>query len=131
MCEFKVFPLGIEGGKTRPRIFDIITLHWSKKETYKGYEDSDISKGELRKWKTEQAKAIKAFEEEQRAEQEGVAKKLAETFNKLLISGESDYLKRKGVEAHGLHFFNDGSIAIPARDIDENITTLQTINSNV
>jgi putative DNA primase/helicase len=39
-------------------------------------------------------------------------------------------LKRKGVEAHGLHFFNDGSIAIPARDIDENITTLQTINSN-
>jgi putative DNA primase/helicase len=92
--------------------------------------DSDISKGELRKWKTEQAKAIKAFEEEQRAEQEGVAKKLAETFNKLLISGESDYLKRKGVEAHGLHFFNDGSIAIPARDIDENITTLQTINSN-
>jgi heat shock protein HspQ len=25
-----------------------------RKETYKGYEDSDISKGELKKWKAEQ-----------------------------------------------------------------------------
>jgi hypothetical protein len=49
----------------------------------------------------------------------GVAKELAEKFNKLSDSGENDYLKRKGVDAHGLHFFNNGSISIPARDIDE------------
>jgi hypothetical protein len=54
--------------------------------------------------------SIKAFKEEQRAEQEGVAKELAEKFNKLSDSGENDYLKRKGVDAHGLHFFNNGSI---------------------
>jgi putative DNA primase/helicase len=84
-----------------------------RKETYKGYEDSDISKGELKKWKAEQAKAIKAFEEEQRAEQEGVAKELAEKFNGLSVSGENDYLKRKGVEAHGVRF-SGGSIVVPA-----------------
>jgi putative DNA primase/helicase len=84
---------------------------------------------QLKKWKAEQAKAIKAFEEEQRAEQEGVAKELAEKFNGLSVSGENDYLKRKGVEAHGVRF-SGGSIVVPACDIDGSITTLQTINSN-
>ncbi|SMG63967.1 [weak similarity to] primase domain protein [methanotrophic bacterial endosymbiont of Bathymodiolus sp.] len=50
-------------------------------------------------------------------------------FNKLPETGESNYLKLKGVKAHGVRF-SHGSIVIPACDIDGNITTLQTIHAD-
>jgi len=95
-----------------------------------GDNDGSISQADLEALREAQEKIYKKIEVDKRREQKKVAKSETEKYNKLSKTGESEYLKRKGIKAHGVRFDNKGGIVIPSFDIDNNITTLQTIFSN-
>lgn len=72
----------------------------------------------------EQRAAMKARLKEDRKRAEAQRRKRAEkaalraqkAWSKMLTSGESDYLRRKGVQAHGLRFSPQGNLVIPVLD---------------
>src|SRR6185503_13723853 len=65
--------------------------------------------------------------EQRAAEAERAAERAARTWAKCSPTGDSDYLARKGVQAHGLRFSPSGACVVPMLDTAGKIHGLQVI----
>jgi putative DNA primase/helicase len=70
--------------------------------------------------------ARKRANEQRESDQANAAKKAAEVWDKLSLTGDAPYLKRKAVTARGVRFDGD-SVLVPLRDIDNALWSLQRI----
>lgn len=77
----------------------------------------------------EQEKAQRDREEQARtaADQEAAAAKALTRWNAANEEGQSPYLVRKGVQAHGVRFDLDGTVLVPVRDENGKLWNLQRI----
>ncbi|MFO1225962.1 DUF927 domain-containing protein [Roseateles sp.] len=71
------------------------------------------------------AQAAEAEKYRRRAEQAG--RDAAELWDEASGTGESAYLQRKGVQAHGARFLPDGTLLVPMRDAAGELHNLQRI----
>lgn len=96
-------------------------------------------RGATRRLSAEQKKAIAERHKAQakqaaaaaKARQEKAAKRASAAWRKMLPSGESEYLKRKGVGAHGVRFSpNTAAITIPLTDAAGKVWGLQIVRDH-
>jgi putative DNA primase/helicase len=92
-------------------------------------KDISLSKDQLAAIKAQHAEATKKAEAKRKYEAEDAAKMAANAWNKYVVDGESSYMKRKGVLAHGLRYApsGNGTVAIPMQDNQGRIHGLQII----
>lgn len=75
-----------------------------------------------------QRKAAQEAEAEQyRRKAERAARDAAELWDEAAATGQSPYLQRKRVQAHGLRFLRDGTLLVPMRDEAGELHNLQRI----
>lgn len=84
---------------------------------------------------TEQRQALKARMADDRKQEQAsrsieaarASAKAQATWLKLQAHGDSDYLKRKGIQSHGLRFSQSGTLVVPMLDVAGQIHGLQLI----
>lgn len=116
---------------TGQEYFNVVYGNFKTGETYHYKSDSKgISKEELKKINQQFEKAKMLRELEIEKDQKQAAESALSTWNSLQPTDKvSDYLSRKKInELFGAKFTDAGSLIIPVRDINGNITSLQSIN---
>lgn len=107
--------------------------YWVGGESYKEKISpgaaAKLSKQQLEAIKAQHAEATKKAEAARKREAEQAAKEAQRVWGKYIATGASDYLARKGVQAHGLRFAPSGAntLAIPMQDTNGVIHGLQII----
>ena len=102
--------------------------------TDNGAQKIQVEKGRL---SPEKRKALAARIEADRRKADAARRRRAEraaaraekVWSKLSPTGESDYLARKGVQAHGVRFTDKGALAVPLMDLGGRVHGLQFILS--
>jgi len=69
----------------------------------------------------------KRAEQERRAEANRAAEQADRVWRRLSVTGDCDYLERKGVKAHGVKFTPSGAMAVPMMDVSGRVWGLQFI----
>ncbi len=98
-----------------------------KVELPKDGKKREISQAERDSFRKQMAESVKRAEAERKAEAERAAQSATKAWNACLLVGESDYLTRKGVGAHGLRFSPSGACVIPLLDTAGKVHGLQII----
>lgn len=88
-----------------------------------------LNKDQVEAIKAQHREAVKKADAIRKAEAEKASVTATQAFHQYINEGESSYLTRKGVRAHGLKFSpsGNGTIAIPMRDTKGKIWGLQII----
>lgn len=103
-----------------------------KQITYCSKDIATLSKIEIDKLNEQIAKSKRKHEEEKLKVQQDAAKRASEIYNAAKpATDQHSYLVKKGVcSVEGLRLDKNGSLIVPLRDVDKNITSLQFIDVN-
>lgn len=98
-------------------------------EKIKPGNDFKLSKEQVEAMRKQHAEVQKRAQAMREAEAEKASAEATRVWYKYSPEGESDYLKRKGVRAHGLKFSpsGNGSLAVPMKDAKGKVWGLQII----
>lgn len=69
-------------------------------------------------------------DQERARRQEDAAKRASELWESAALAADHEYLRRKGVQAHGLRVGSDGRLLVPMRDADGRLVNIQRIGGD-
>ena len=92
-------------------------------------KEHKLSKEQLEAIRKQHAEATKRAEAQRKADAEKASQEATRAWYKYQPEGESQYLQRKGVRAHGLKFApsGNGTLAVPMKDTNGKVWGLQII----
>lgn len=89
----------------------------------------ELSREQRQAFRKRLAEDKRRADKARQAEADKAAARAAQAWRQCTETGESDYLLRKGVSAHGVRFSPSGSLVIPMLDVAGKIHGLQVIRS--